>query len=204
MSLTPPPGQPTELTPCRKTGTQAYARIGSRKVSRLKQPSDGFCPTNTERQGTAPTDETAKAPRSDPPIPGRPPRRRHQPCKPEPPANPPIKTQPNEAPPQATPQTPTPQRTHRSSPYPPPKHPRQERENPAHRPRLRRAQPPPPPPAYPDAVGQYPEGRVRKMIPVSVCGASRPEVLAASTLSGIGATRSIPLWADPAGFFVIP
>ena len=87
--------------------------------------------------------------------------------------------------------------------YPTPGPPARTRKTPPPRP-ARRARPPPPPPRFRTRLVSTPAGRVRKMIPVSVCGASRPEVLAASTLSGIGATRSIPLWADPADFFVIP
>ncbi len=144
LSLTPPPGHPPELTPCRKTGTQAYARIGSRKVSRRKQPSDGSA--RRARSGRAPRPPT-KRPRHPGPIllypvvlPEKAPTLQARtsceptdqnatqrsaaashPTNPNPPANPPIK------------------------PLSPAQAPRQERENPAHRPRLRRAQPPPPP-----------------------------------------------------------
>ena len=89
------------------------------------------------------------------------------------------------------------------SPYPTPGPPARTRKTPPPRP-ARRARPPPPPPRFRTRLVSTPAGRVRKMIPVSVCGASRPEVIAAPSLSRIGATRSIPLWADPADFFVIP
>ena len=57
-----------------------------------------------------------------------------------------------------------------------PRTPARTRKTPPPRP-ASRARPPPPPPASRTRSVSTPEGRVRKMIPVSVCGASRPEVL---------------------------
>ena len=41
-----------------------------------------------------------------------------------------------------------------------------------------RARPPPPPPGFRTRLVSTPEGRVRRMIPVSVCGTCGPEVIA--------------------------
>ena len=56
----------------------------------------------------------------------------------------------------------------------------------------------------PDAPGQYPGGSRSEDDPAPVCGTCGPEVLAASSLSGIGAARSIPLCGIRGDFFVIP
>ena len=108
MSLTPPP-RTTARADTLSQNRDPSVRADREPESVPAQATVGrFCPTSTERQGTAPTDETAKAPRSDPPKPVVLTEKAPTPCKTEPLANPPIKTQPNEAPPQATPQNPNP------------------------------------------------------------------------------------------------
>ena len=67
-------------------------------------------------------------------------------------------------------------RTPWSSTYPTPRT-RQEREKPPPPRPAPRAQPPPPPPEFRTRSVSTPEGRVRRMIPVSVCGPGGPEVL---------------------------
>ena len=135
---------------------------------------------------------------------------------------PPIKPQPL---PQTTSQTTTPTPNHQPNPKPYPKppakpqtqtHPNPEptgqTPNPAPGKNAKNTAPTPrsagPAPTtstrFPDAVGQYPGGSRSEDDPVPVCGAGGPEVLAASSLSPIGATRSIPLSADLTDFFVIP
>ena len=212
MSLTPPPRTPSSTDTLSQTGTQAYARIGSRKVSRRKQPSDGSArrarsgraprpPTERPRHPYPytrlhPIDPTERTPTTAQPNPSSEPTGQalsHKRASAKSPLERPfLRTHPVKAP------YPTPK-----SPYPTPGPPARTRKTPPPRP-ARRARPPPPPPRFRTRLVSTPAGRVRKMIPVSVCGASRPEVLAAPSLSRIGATRSIPLWADPADFLVIP
>ena len=100
------------------------------------------------------------------------------------------------------PVNPSQERTPWSSPCPAPR-PRQEREK-----RRPRAPPCGPGPRRHLEIRtrsvSIPEDRVRRMIPVSVCGPGGPEVLSASSLSPIGVTWSIPLWGIRRGFFVIP
>ena len=64
-----------------------------------------------------------------------------------------------------------------------------------------RAQPPPPPPACRTRSVSTPEGRVRRMIPVSVCGPCGPEVLSALPLIQHRCDIVNTLVRDPAGFF---
>ncbi len=100
------------------------------------------------------------------------------------PANPPVKPLPHRLP---TDQTPTPLISSDQAPtphpgaYPHPRTPARTRKTPPPRP-ASRARPPPPPPWFRTRLVSTRQGRVRKMIPVSVCGACRPEVLAALPL----------------------
>ncbi len=64
-----------------------------------------------------------------------------------------------------------------------------------------RARPPPPPPKIRTRLVSTPEDRVRKMIPVTVCGACRPEVLAALPLVQHRCDIVNTLAGDPARFF---
>ena len=82
-----------------------------------------------------------------------------------------------------------------------PEDPRQEREKPRPPRPASRARPPPPPPGFRTRLVSTRAGRVRKMIPVSVCGACRPEVLAALTLIQHRCDIVNTLVEDPAGFF---
>ena len=87
-------------------------------------------------------------------------------------------------------------------PYPP-KTPTRTRKTPPPRP-ASRARPPPPPPGFRTRSVSTRQGRVRKMIPVSVCGACRPEVLAALPLIQHRCDIVNTLVRDPTGFFVTP
>ncbi len=64
-----------------------------------------------------------------------------------------------------------------------------------------RARPPPPPPRIRTRSVSTRQGRVRKMIPVSVCGPCGPEVLAALPLIQHRCDKVNTLVRDPAGFF---
>ncbi len=148
---------------------------GAGRSSRRRQLLDGL-PDEHGRRGAAPAagnGEGIPYPRTSP-APGRLTEKNTDTRKPEPfPANPPVR--PYSAllplvrpyPPQA--------------PIPAPG-PRQEREKPRPRAPASRARPPPPPPRIRTRSISTRQGRVRKMIPVSVCGACRPEVLAALPL----------------------
>ncbi len=87
----------------------------------------------------------------------------------------------------------------RAKPHPP-QDPRKNAKNPAHAPRF--AGPAPTATtSVPDAFGQYPEGRVRRMIPVSVCAGCGPEVLAALSLIQHRCDIVNTLVGDLRGFF---
>ncbi len=64
-----------------------------------------------------------------------------------------------------------------------------------------RARPPPPPPRIRTRSVSTRQGRVRKMIPVSVCGPCGPEVLAALPLIQHRCDKVNTLVRDPARFF---
>ena len=146
-----------------------HERIGSRKAPPAQSNCRTVCPMSMSgREGRivrlAPSRRRWMVyPMS---MSGRPcPGRRHPyPCLPEPPGQTPI-------------------------PLPGP---RKNAKNAAPRP-ASRARPPPPPPEIRTRPVSTRQGRVRKMNPASVCGPGGPEGALASSLSGIGATRSIPL-----------
>ena len=90
-------------------------------------------------------------------------------------------------------------RTPWSNPIPPPA-PARTRKTPPPRP-ASRARPPPPPPRFRTRSVSTPEGRVRKMIPVTVCAGCGPEVLSAPPLIQHRCDKVNTLVRDPAGFF---
>ena len=182
----PRPGRP----PCRP-GPGWASRLrsmrgqGAGRSSRRRQPLDGL-PDEHVRRGAAPAagnGEGIPYPRTSP-APGR--LTEKTPTRVSP--NPFLRThRSGPIPPSCLWSGPYPPASHWSSPIPPQAPipapgPRQEREKPRPRAPASRARPPPPPPRIRTRSVSTRQGRVRKMIPVSVCGACRPEVLAASPL----------------------